>query len=558
MKRITIVLAVCVAVALGVLPERETARAAGKRRRQTPLSKGISAFAKAFSPGRSRRSTRSGSRTRRTVTQSSGRRSVVVHAPSRGRSGRASVVVKRPQPSAVRVRRARPKPSGFPGTITLRGQSPNRSRSHRGNVGSKGVVAGRSRFSRYFTQRRPGTQPPRTSGTGISLRDRIHFRQSRNRNVLSGPHRRRHSAAPSWNFYLGADGLGLQVRKGRNSFNLGIPFQTPQTGCGHLLPVAGGGQSGGYWPATGYPIGGQCQVPSGNANTPAGTGLIPGATGIPAGTGIAGIPGSTGVAGVPGADGGTAVGGDQLPPDSTGSEDGIGHGSGLDDGSSQDDATPETDPDNVPPIADNGQGVDGQGNVDEPLDVNDVGEEGAVTNGANDGPPQPRVGGATDAGNAAAQAGSVTPGQQAFVTSMNAFKQADYATAASQIGQAAAAYPQDADVLQLQSLVQFARKDYARSAASAKQALSLKQGWNWETLKSFYAKAADYTPQLRELETYSDANPGNASARFLRGYHYLMMGHAQAAKEQIAKAAQLDAGDRVIQAFHAALSKPVQ
>ena len=64
---------------------------------------------------------------------------------------------------------------------------------------------------------------------------------------------------------------------------------------------------------------------------------------------------------------------------------------------------------------------------------------------------------------------------------------------------------------------------------------------DWDTLYGYYGNLGTYTEQLRALEKYSHENPKSAAAHFERAYQYMMMGHGDAAKDQLAEVVKLAA-----------------
>jgi len=71
------------------------------------------------------------------------------------------------------------------------------------------------------------------------------------------------------------------------------------------------------------------------------------------------------------------------------------------------------------------------------------------------------------------------------------------------------------------------------------RALSAGPGWDWDTTKSLDPDVATYTEQLRALEGYQRANPMSAETRFVLAYHYLVLGHIDAAVKQLENVVKL-------------------
>jgi tetratricopeptide (TPR) repeat protein len=135
-----------------------------------------------------------------------------------------------------------------------------------------------------------------------------------------------------------------------------------------------------------------------------------------------------------------------------------------------------------------------------------------------------------------------------------AFLEGKYDEALKLTDEAVAQMPRDAVLHEFRSLVLFALKRYAESAAAIHAVLAVGPGWDWKTLCSLYPNADTYTAQLRALETYRDKNPKAADVRFLLGYHYLTCGYPDAAMRQFQRVAELQPKDAVSAALVATLS----
>jgi tetratricopeptide (TPR) repeat protein len=92
----------------------------------------------------------------------------------------------------------------------------------------------------------------------------------------------------------------------------------------------------------------------------------------------------------------------------------------------------------------------------------------------------------------------------------------------------------------------FALEDYASAAAAVQQAASLLDRSEWgfvvENYQQFY-RGDDYVTQMAKLDKHIEQNPEAAYAYFLRGYHYLFLGHKEAARDDLAKAVALENRD---------------
>jgi uncharacterized protein (TIGR03066 family) len=64
-------------------------------------------------------------------------------------------------------------------------------------------------------------------------------------------------------------------------------------------------------------------------------------------------------------------------------------------------------------------------------------------------------------------------------------------------------------------------------------------------MTSLYPDVDTYTKQLRALEAFAKSDPKAASARFVLAYHYLILGHDDAAAKVLQQVEQLVPGDSV-------------
>jgi hypothetical protein len=75
--------------------------------------------------------------------------------------------------------------------------------------------------------------------------------------------------------------------------------------------------------------------------------------------------------------------------------------------------------------------------------------------------------------------------------------------------------------------------------------LAVGPGWDWATMIDLYGDRQAYTRQLRVLEGYSEENPRELAARFLRAYHYFTTGYAEEALGQGNHVVALRPSDRL-------------
>lgn len=126
-----------------------------------------------------------------------------------------------------------------------------------------------------------------------------------------------------------------------------------------------------------------------------------------------------------------------------------------------------------------------------------------------------------------------------------AFKERKYADALSNVNQAIQKQPRDATLHEFRALVLFVHADYREAAETLNPVLAVGPGWDWNTLRGLYSSVDEYTRHLRALERYVDDNTDKADARFLLSYHYLTMGHVDAARKQLRKTVALAPNDAV-------------
>jgi hypothetical protein len=92
----------------------------------------------------------------------------------------------------------------------------------------------------------------------------------------------------------------------------------------------------------------------------------------------------------------------------------------------------------------------------------------------------------------------------------------------------------------------FALGDYTSAAAAVQQAAALLDRSEWgfvvENYQRFY-RGDDYVTQMSKLDEYITQNPDAAYAYFLRGYHFLFLGHKDAARNDLAKVVELENRD---------------
>jgi hypothetical protein len=94
----------------------------------------------------------------------------------------------------------------------------------------------------------------------------------------------------------------------------------------------------------------------------------------------------------------------------------------------------------------------------------------------------------------------------------------------------------------------FALGEYQAASAAIQQAAALLDRSEWgfvvENYRRIY-RGPDYVTQMARLVEFIEKNPEAAYAYFLRGYHYVYLGHEEAARKQLSKALELESRDRL-------------
>ncbi len=147
---------------------------------------------------------------------------------------------------------------------------------------------------------------------------------------------------------------------------------------------------------------------------------------------------------------------------------------------------------------------------------------------------------------------SVSTCDQSLDSAAQAFKQNNYDAALDTINKGIVQCPTDAVLHEFRALILFAKSDYQQAAATIHSVLAVGSGWNWTTLSGLYSGVPVYTVQLRALEAFSRANPQDAAAHFLLGYHYMVDGYPEAAARQLKQVPD----DRIAADVLAMISKP--
>ncbi len=161
------------------------------------------------------------------------------------------------------------------------------------------------------------------------------------------------------------------------------------------------------------------------------------------------------------------------------------------------------------------------------------------------------------AAEAQAPAPAETPGEQAgyrlLDQARDAFQRMDYSKALKLTEQAVRKVPNDPVTHEFGALCLFAQGDYQQSAAVLNALLAVAPGMDWTTLISLYNSSDEYTGQLRALEAHCKQQPNDSAAAFVLAYHYLICGHADSAKNALARVVKLQPDDQVAKRMYDAL-----
>ena len=118
------------------------------------------------------------------------------------------------------------------------------------------------------------------------------------------------------------------------------------------------------------------------------------------------------------------------------------------------------------------------------------------------------------------------------------------------------ASPKDSVLHEVRALALFAIGRYEEAAAALNAVLAAAPGMDWTTMSGLYGSVEDYTTQLRRLEAFCKANPGNAAGYFVLAYHYLVGGHADLAADALEVVVAKQPGDVVAKRLLDAITPP--
>ena len=129
-----------------------------------------------------------------------------------------------------------------------------------------------------------------------------------------------------------------------------------------------------------------------------------------------------------------------------------------------------------------------------------------------------------------------------------AFRNSAFDEAARLAGHAMVESPEDGRLKLLYAQTLFAIGDYDGAAGAIHHAASLLEPEDWGHVVESYAnyyRGNGFVDQMRRLESFLEADPDNAAARFLRGYQYGFLGHPEVAIGELNRVLELESRDQL-------------
>ena len=145
-----------------------------------------------------------------------------------------------------------------------------------------------------------------------------------------------------------------------------------------------------------------------------------------------------------------------------------------------------------------------------------------------------------------ATSGATDAGPRYQRAAESAFRSHHYDEAIDWGKRAAKEAPRDGRLFLLLSQTHLALGEYRDAASAARLGMSLLPTVDWGyVVKNFrnYYHDVDYVAHVRRLGRFIEENPSHADARFLIGYHWVFLGHPEAASRELTKAAELNPRD---------------
>lgn len=148
---------------------------------------------------------------------------------------------------------------------------------------------------------------------------------------------------------------------------------------------------------------------------------------------------------------------------------------------------------------------------------------------------------------------TAAPSDATVDAALEKFKAGDYAGALAGFDAALKVAPNDSVIHEVRALALFALGRYPEAAATLNAVLAAAPGMDWTTVSNLYPSVDVYTAQLRKLEDFCRANPGDAAAHFVLAYQYLVGGHSDAAASALEVVVAKQPGDMVAKRLLGAL-----
>ena len=121
---------------------------------------------------------------------------------------------------------------------------------------------------------------------------------------------------------------------------------------------------------------------------------------------------------------------------------------------------------------------------------------------------------------------------RSFASAVSKFRNSDFQGAAKHMQIVNEQLPGQSAFNQFHALTHFANGDYDRAAEFAYATSAAAPLWNWQQLKAYYGDVDHYSQRYLHLQNAAMQQNVTNSTRFLLGYHHLMLGHCQHARQQ--------------------------
>jgi len=133
-----------------------------------------------------------------------------------------------------------------------------------------------------------------------------------------------------------------------------------------------------------------------------------------------------------------------------------------------------------------------------------------------------------------------------YAQAREAFASGDYRNAMRLAGHAAVDDPEDPSIHVLVMLAMFASGDHRGAAMEAHGLAAMGRIPDWDMLLDFYGNNAEpYANHLRALEKFVGENASDPDGHFLAGFHYMMEGYRDAARDEFLAALKLEPRDEL-------------